>query len=260
MEGSMKNALDDTNARGRKLGRDMTFNPLAKGFSSGSHLDSAGLRFMCQHNRDHSPVDTERVRYSSRINLVVIGSSTGGPAALAEILPALPKHFPIPILIVQHMPAAFTKCLGEDLSMKSVIPVAEARGGTLLRPGQAWIAPGDFHVTVRSRGMHVELVTNQEPPEHFCRPSVDVLFRSVAEVYGAGALAIVLTGMGKDGVSGARAIRAQGGHVLVQDEATSVVWGMPGAVVRAGLANDILPLSRISDELLRLVRMGGGSP
>lgn len=256
----MKETPDDTNACGLELRWDMTSKPQANRIPPGSHPDSGTFRFMCRDAREHSFVETERIGHFSPINLVVIGSSTGGPAALAEILPALPRQFPVPILIVQHMPAAFTKCLGEDLSMKSVIPVAEARAGTLLRPGQAWIAPGDFHVTVRSRGMHVELAMNQDPPEHFCRPSVDVLFRSVAKVYGAGVLAIVLTGMGKDGVSGARAIRAQGGHVLVQDEETSVVWGMPGAVVRAGLANDILPLSRISDELLRLVRMGGGSP
>jgi two-component system, chemotaxis family, protein-glutamate methylesterase/glutaminase len=238
----------------------MTSTPQANRFPFGPHTDSGGLRLMGRHGREHSPAESESGSHSKPINLVVIGSSTGGPAALAEILPALPMQFPVPILIVQHMPAAFTKCLGEDLSLKSAIPVTEGRAGTVLRPGRAWIAPGDFHVTVRSRGMHVELAMNQDPPEHFCRPSVDVLFRSVADVYGAGVLAVVLTGMGKDGVAGARAIRAQGGYVLAQDEESSVVWGMPGAVVRAGLADAVLPLSRISGELLRLVRIGWGSP
>lgn len=189
------------------------------------------------------------------ITVVAIGVSTGGPNALADVIPRFPRDFPVPILIVQHMPPIFTKCLGERLSVKSLIPVAEGQPGTILSPGKAWIAPGDFHMTVQKRGNQVELVMNQNPPENSCRPAVDVLFRSVAEVYGAGVLGVVLTGMGQDGMLGAEKIQAQGGQILAQDEATSVVWGMPGAVVQAGYADKVLPLSCIAGEIVRKVQV-----
>ena len=193
---------------------------------------------------------------NQEVDILAIGVSTGGPNALAEVLPRIPANFPVPIVIVQHMPPVFTKCLGERLSSESAIPVQEAQPGQILSPGQAWIAPGDFHMTVHRKGTDVELLMNQDPQEHSCRPAVDVLFRSVAEVYGSRVLAVILTGMGEDGRRGCELIRSKGGRVFAQDEATSVVWGMPGAVVKAGLAEKILPLSCVVSEIDRAVKLG----
>ena len=141
--------------------------------------------------------------------------------------------------------------LAERLSAKYAIPAKEAVAGTRLEPGVAWIAPGDFHMTICREGLAVVLRLNQDPPENSCRPAVDVLFRSVAKTYGAATLAVVLTGMGQDGLRGCEVIREAGGQILAQDEATSVVWGMPGHVARAGLADRVLPLASIGDEIVR---------
>ena len=183
--------------------------------------------------------------------VVAIGTSTGGPNALAEILPRIPGDFPLPILIVQHMPPVFTAFLAERLSATSRIPVKEASPRAEVGPGRAWIAPGDFHMIVRREGARVWLSTIQIPPENSCRPSADVLFRSVAEVYGPRSLAVVLTGMGQDGLRGCERIREVGGQIMVQDEASSVIWGMPGAVATAGIADRVLPLAEIADEIIR---------
>ncbi|MDH5426917.1 MAG: chemotaxis response regulator protein-glutamate methylesterase [Nitrospirota bacterium] len=191
-----------------------------------------------------------------QVNIVAIGVSTGGPNALAEVMPLIPKDCPVPILIVQHMPPVFTKCLAERLTMKSQIPIHEGQPGDVVVPGHAWIAPGDYHMVVERKGTQVVLATNQDPPENSCRPAVDVMFRSVAKIYGHAVLAVVLTGMGQDGMRGAEVIREAGGHVIAQDEASSVVWGMPGSVVHAGLQHSILPLSQISTEIMRKVRAG----
>ncbi|MBW4602725.1 MAG: chemotaxis response regulator protein-glutamate methylesterase [Calothrix sp. FI2-JRJ7] len=190
---------------------------------------------------------------TSSIDIVAIGVSTGGPNALAEILPKLPADFPAAILIVQHMPPMFTKLMAERLASKCHIPVAEAIPGTTVKPGHVWIAPGDYHLEVLRDNNIVKLVTNQAPPENSCRPAVDVLFRSVAKVYGNKSLGVVLTGMGKDGLQGAEYIHACGGHIFVQDQASSVVWGMPGFVANAGLAESILPISKMADAILQLV-------
>jgi two-component system chemotaxis response regulator CheB len=188
-----------------------------------------------------------------RADVVAIGVSTGGPAALMDLLTTFPADFPVPILIVQHMPPAFTKLLADRLSAKASIRVAEGRPSQPLLPGHAWIAPGDFHMAVERSGEVVRIVTNQQPPENSCRPAVDVLFRSVAQVFGQHALAVIMTGMGQDGLRGCADIQAAGGHVLVQDEASSVVWGMPGFVARAGIAEGILPLDRLGAEIIARV-------
>jgi two-component system chemotaxis response regulator CheB len=190
---------------------------------------------------------------SHPINVVAIGASTGGPNALAEIFAMLPATLPVPIVLVQHMPPMFTRLLAERLSAQSRIVVQEAAPGTQLRPGRAWIAPGDYHMAVVRDACAVRLRVHQDPPENSCRPAADVLLRSVAQAYGSGALCVILTGMGQDGLLGCKAVRAAGGHIVAQDEATSVVWGMPGAVVRAGLADRVLPISLIADEVLRQV-------
>jgi two-component system, chemotaxis family, protein-glutamate methylesterase/glutaminase len=194
--------------------------------------------------------------------IVAIGVSTGGPNALAEVIPQLPASLPVPVVIVQHMPPIFTKLLAERLAAKSQIRVEEGRPGERLEPGLAWVAPGDFHMAVERKAGGVQLVTHRQPPENSCRPAVDVLFRSVAEVYGPRALGVVMTGMGQDGLRGSERIREAGGRVLAQDEATSVVWGMPGFVAQSGLAEKVLPLSQIAAEIVLRVSdpRAAGSP
>jgi two-component system, chemotaxis family, protein-glutamate methylesterase/glutaminase len=187
------------------------------------------------------------------IRVLAIGSSTGGPNALAEVIPRLPADFPVPVVVVQHMPPMFTHLLAERLNSQSGLEVREAVAGKELEPGQVWIARGDYHMTLARLGTAVILKLNQGTPENSCRPAVDVLFRSVAQVFGPAVLAVVMTGMGCDGARGAALVREAGGEILVQDEATSVVWGMPGAVVSAGVADKICPLPEISQEIIRRV-------
>lgn len=177
--------------------------------------------------------------------LVAIGVSTGGPAALHALLSDLPANLGAPVLIVQHMPAAFSGLLAKRLAGVARVPVLEAVHGTVIAPGKVWIAPGDHHLAIARRGAQLVLEISQGPPEHSCRPSVDVLFRSVAAEVGARTVAVVLTGMGQDGLDGCKQIHAAGGTVLVQDAASSVVWGMPGAVARAGLADRVVPLAEM---------------
>ena len=184
---------------------------------------------------------------------MAIGTSTGGPNALAEVLPRIPKNFPVPIVVVQHMPPIFTRMLAERLAGRSEIPVEEGIADAILAPGRAWIAPGNFHMKVMRAGQGGRLNLSQDPPENSCRPAVDVLFRSVVAAYGANVLGVVMTGMGSDGVLGAQAIRDAGGDVIVQDEASSVVWGMPGLVYASGLADAAYPLGHLATEITRRV-------
>ncbi|HEV2688211.1 MAG TPA: chemotaxis response regulator protein-glutamate methylesterase [Bryobacteraceae bacterium] len=200
-----------------------------------------------------SPVVAAPRRAPARIDIVAIGASTGGPNALAEVVPQFPADFPVPIVIVQHMPPLFTRLLADRLNRGARLTVQEGQEGGKVESGQVWIAPGDQHMTVTRKGTDIVLALKQDPPENSCRPAVDVLFRSVAETYGANALAVVLTGMGSDGTRGAQVIRAAGGEVMVQDEASSVVWGMPGSVVAASLADRIYPLANIVPEVVRRV-------
>lgn len=183
------------------------------------------------------------------IELLAIGTSTGGPNALAEVLAALPAEFPVPVVIVQHMPPTFTRFLAERLARVCPLPVREAVAGARLVPGEVWIAPGDYHLVVSGVRSACTLQLLQTPCENSCRPSVDVLFRSAAQVFRQGVLGVVMTGMGQDGLRGAETICAAGGRVWAQDAATSVVWGMPGFVVQHGLAQRILPLGIIGNEV-----------
>jgi two-component system chemotaxis response regulator CheB len=189
----------------------------------------------------------------ARPEILVIGVSTGGPNALAALFAGLPASFPIPIALVQHMPPMFTRILAERLSQSSKIAVHECTEGMVPRAGQAYVAPGDHHMRLGRQGPAVTLHLNRDSPENACRPAVDVLFRSAAEVYRSRVLALVLTGMGRDGLRGAQTIREAGGQIWAQDEATSVVWGMPGAVVREGLTERVLPLGQIGPEIVRRV-------
>ncbi|HBE20571.1 MAG TPA: chemotaxis response regulator protein-glutamate methylesterase [Cyanobacteria bacterium UBA11149] len=206
-------------------------------------------------------IETEKIIYHPKspsrkpMEIVAIGVSTGGPNALEAILPQFPPNFPVPIVIVQHMPPVFTKRLAERLAQKSQIQIKEGFTSGRLTPGLAWIAPGDYHLIVERQGTTIQLRTHQEKPENSCRPAVDVLFRSVAKIYGSSTLAVVLTGMGQDGFNGCQSIREVGGEIIVQDEATSVVWGMPGIVANAGLADRVLPLPEIAGEIIRRVEL-----
>ncbi len=197
---------------------------------------------------------TGTTRLASRVDILAIGTSTGGPNALAALFPALPSDLPVPIVVVQHMPPLFTRLLSERLNKTSGLTIKEGVKGQKLETCHAWIAPGDFHMVLERREGSVSLALNQDPPENSCRPAVDVLFRSVAKTFGANVLAVVLTGMGSDGVRGCEVIREHGGQVLVQDEASSVVWGMPGQVAAAGCADGVFPLDAMALEIERRVR------
>jgi two-component system chemotaxis response regulator CheB len=183
------------------------------------------------------------------LELVAVGSSTGGPAAIDEISRALPKSFPLPVVIVQHMPPAFVPDLAERINARSTLPFVVARHGDVVGPGRILLAPGDRHLTLRRDGATVTVELGDAPAVNGCRPSVDVLFKSVAQAYGSGALGVVLTGMGQDGLDGSQEIVDGGGRVIVQDEASSVIWGMPGRIARAGLADAVVPLREIGGEL-----------
>jgi len=199
------------------------------------------------------PFSDLSARPQARIDVVAIGASTGGPNALTELIPEFPADFPVPIVIVQHMPPLFTRLLAERLDTLAPLKVQEGREGAKVQRGQVWIAPGGQHMTVDRKGTEFVLGLNQDAQENSCRPAVDVLFRSVAQTYGANVLGVVLTGMGTDGTRGSAVVREAGGEVIVQDEASSVVWGMPGSVVAASLADRIYPLTGIGPEVVRRV-------
>ena len=202
-----------------------------------------------------SPIPAkQRVSPAVTPAIVAIGTSTGGPNALTQIIPSLPADFPIPIVVVQHMPPLFTGLLAERLNAHSHLNVYEAAARMEVEVGSVYLAPGDYHMTLRRHGTKVLFGLNQNPPENWCRPAVDVLFRSVVETFGARTLGVILTGMGHDGLRGCELIRAGGGQTVVQDETSSVVWGMPGSVAKAGLADRILPLAQIAQEIKRRVK------
>lgn len=201
-----------------------------------------------------APAPLRRVPGGPRaVEAVLIGASTGGPNALTEIVPSLPATLGVPVLVVQHMPTLFTRLLAERLDDRSALRVEESVSGRAVRPGHVYIAAGGVHMAVRRQDGLVELQDDDGPPEHSVKPAVDVLFRSAVAVWGGALLAVVLTGMGNDGMLGARQVVDAGGTVLAQDEATSVVWGMPGAVVRGGLAHEVLPLDRVASAIVQRV-------
>lgn len=188
----------------------------------------------------------------TRPNIILIGASTGGPPALLKLFTALRGAVEQPILLTQHMPPTFTALLAEQLTRAGARPCAEARDGERIKPGHCYIAPGGWHMVVAREGAMPTLRLNQDPPENFCRPAVDPLFRTAAQVFGSGALGVVLTGMGADGAKGCEALARAGGHFIVQDQASSVVWGMPGAAAATGLAAGILPLDQIGPWVRRV--------
>jgi len=206
-----------------------------------------------------------RIALPSRIDIVGIGVSTGGPNALTEVIPRLAADFPVPILLVQHMPPIFTASLADHLNQKSRLSVREAKDGEPILPGQVLIAPGGNHMVVRrrtegdSRESFPIVGLNENPPENSCRPSVDVLFRSMAAQYEGNMLAVIMTGMGNDGCEGVRAMKRRGCICLTQSEASCVVYGMPLAVDDAGLSDEQLPLERLADRINYLVKKNRGA-
>ncbi len=192
--------------------------------------------------------------------LIGIGVSTGGPNALAELLPRLPKNLPVPIVVVQHMPPIFTKHLAERLDAVSAVRVVEASDGELLQSGSVYLAPGGHHLEVMRGERGLELRIVDTPPENSCRPAVDVLFRSIARTCGAASIGCILTGMGRDGLKGCEAMVQAGARIFVQDQPSSVVWGMPGVVAEAGLAEKVVPLVGFPFELQQAVRHSTVAP
>lgn len=195
-----------------------------------------------------------RVQRHAPVEIVAIAASTGGPTALRVLLTGLPADFPVPIVVVQHMPPVFTERLAQQLDASTPLRVREAKGGEPLCAGDVWLAPGDRHLCIDGTGDRARIALSEAPPENSCRPAADVLFRCVARAFGPGVLAVVLTGMGQDGLVGSECIAAAGGRVIAQDQETSSVWGMPRKIEEAGLADVVLPLGGIAAELQRRVR------
>ena len=227
----------------------------------------AKIKIHCRHLVETLPVVAKftttataklavRPLTSVMAEVVCIGTSTGGPNALAEVFKNFPADFPLPILIVQHMPPIFTAMLAERLNTHGSVKFHEGAEGQLVEPGHAYIAPGGKHMEVKRAGLTSVLHLTEAAPENSCRPAVDVLFRSAVAVYGEKILAVIMTGMGQDGFRGCELIRERGGQIVVQDEASSVVWGMPGCVAHAGLADKIVPLNQIAGEIARRTPAG----
>ncbi len=188
--------------------------------------------------------------------IIAIGSSTGGPQALLKFINSLKDTLTVPVVITQHMPATFTKILAGHLNKATGLECAEGADGTVLEAGKVYIAPGDFHMTVEKEDEKYVIRLNDDPPENFCRPAVDPLFRSVAAAYGPASLGVILTGMGQDGLEGSKVLVNEGGTIIAQDEKSSVVWGMPGAVSTAGICNAVLPLDELGSKVQRLFKGG----
>jgi two-component system, chemotaxis family, protein-glutamate methylesterase/glutaminase len=201
-------------------------------------------------NTDHNT--SHNANNHSKCKILAIGASTGGPPALQHILTSFPKDFPVPIIIAQHMPKLFTQSFAQRLDKASQIMVKEAENGEMLKPGIALVAPGDTHMGIKRRGndVVVELVNDSK---YIFRPSVDLLMSSTANVYGSHSLGIILTGMGNDGLVGIKEIKSKNGYVIAQDEDTCVVYGMPRAVVNANMADAVLPIDKISEEIIKVL-------
>lgn len=191
-----------------------------------------------------------------RPKLLSIGSSTGGPQALFKFVEKLDRGINVPVIVTQHMPATFTRILAEHISKSTEWPCHEGIPGEALEPGIIYLAPGDYHMVIEKKDGTPRIALNQNAPENFCRPAVDPMLRSAVDVFGGRVLTTILTGMGSDGMRGCQTVVESGGTVVAQDEDTSVVWGMPGAVARAGLCSAILPLDEMSDYINKRFRVG----
>jgi len=210
--------------------------------------------------RVERPAPAAAVAPRSGLKAIGIGCSTGGPQALAALVRGLTRPLPVPVLVVQHMPAGFTAMLADHLNRLNKLPCAEAQDGEALRPGRLYLAPGDRHMVAEAApGGGLVARLNSGPPENFCRPAVDPMLRSLSVACGGGVLAVIMTGMGSDGLGGCRAVVAAGGTVIAQDEASSVVWGMPGAVAKAGIAKILLPPEQLAEQILAAMPARAGA-
>jgi two-component system chemotaxis response regulator CheB len=245
-QGSLDRSMD--RLREEMIPKIKQFFCLVKPTEAADRIKSA-LTTMEQAGQPGRPGTQPR---KARPKVVAIGVSTGGPTALGAILPMLPVDFALPILVVQHMPPLFTRLLADRLNATCRLPAGEAVQDSPVEPGRIVIAPGDFHMKLSSSGGAVRILLDQSPRQNSCRPAVDALFGSCAQVYGGAVLAVVLTGMGQDGLHGVEILKAQGASVIAQDEASSVVWGMPGAIVNAGLADHVVSLDEVVPEILRI--------
>ena len=233
---------------------------LADGLSSLQSEMVSKIRALCPRQ---GPAERPAPRSSARptarpsaspVEIVAIGVSTGGPNALADVFSGFSSAYRTPTLIVQHMPPTFTRLLAQRLDKNCPLHVREGEDGAPVAAGDAWVAPGDYHMVLAGNRESPRLQLTQGEKVQSCRPAVDVLFESVAKQYGSSALAVVLTGMGQDGLRGSEAIHSAGGRVIAQDEATSVVWGMPGYVARANLADEVLPLHEVASTIESICR------
>ncbi len=213
------------------------------------HLNSNAQKQSLKVSTPDEDLISPKIKFYKQPEVLVIGTSTGGPKALAELLPQVPVDLPIPILIVQHMPQGFTEILAAHIQKDTGRITEEAKDNGPLESNKTYVAPGGSHLLIGEKNGQKITKVNQAPPEHFCRPSVNPLFRSAAKHFGNSTLAVMLTGMGEDGIEGSHEIARAGGTIIAQDEASSVVWGMPAAVVYAGLADKVLPLSEIAAEI-----------
>ncbi|MBP1908884.1 protein-glutamate methylesterase/protein-glutamine glutaminase [Methanolobus bombayensis] len=239
-----------------------------------SKVDLKKLGFMEEHvkisrEKKSKPLPSKpkrRVATKSAVHhangkIVAIASSTGGPRALEQVVPKLPGNLKVPVVIVQHMPAGFTASLAQRLDGQSALTVTEAKEGDVLHPGHVYLAPGNYHMEIKSTekgGIYHEVVTlNQKPREQGVRPCANILFRSLVPIYGANIVSAILTGMGADGADGVEEIKKAGGKVITEDERSCVVYGMPKAVVQRGLADSIVPLEKVSSEIVRMLNSSG---
>lgn len=227
-------------------GTDRPRTPLMPNVPRGMPMAPSAMPPAAQRNRAKA----------GKIDIVVIGVSTGGPQALRQVIGDLPKNLPVPVVIVQHMPEQFTKLLADRLNQSCPIDVAEATPGEILRAGTVRIARGGIHLIVQGAGTTTRLNFDDGPPENSCKPAVDPLFRSVAKLYGPRALGVVLTGMGSDGAIGAVAMRDAGAHIIAQDQQSCVVWGMPRSVVERHAADVVLPLDKVAREIATRAMVG----
>ncbi|MBO3130005.1 protein-glutamate methylesterase/protein-glutamine glutaminase [Dermatophilus congolensis] len=230
--------------------------PPNRGIFGGRPPASAGVPGAAQ---GAAPVDLSAVKPTGVVDVVAIGISTGGPDALTRVISTLPGNFPVPIVVTQHMPPVFTELFAQRLDTRSKLRVVEAKQGERLEPGKVMIAPGDWHMRVKKTASGAVAELDQGPQENYCRPAVDPMFRSIAEAYKGNVLAVIMTGMGHDGYRGAEPILAAGGQLIVQDEATSVVWGMPGAAVAAGLPLQQYSLDKLAEAIMTRVNAGRGA-
>ena len=218
--------------------------------------DSSGKNSNSLEFSSSTVSDLSNLELKKKPAIIAIGISTGGPAALGQLLPRLPQDLAVPIVIVQHMPPVFTASLAEELNRSSPMKVVEGKDGMNLCPGMVAIAPGGTQMKVDRSALGTKLVVNDDPPERSCKPSVDYLFRSLAEQYGSECLPVIMTGMGNDGLLGCRLLKRRGASVVAQDEASSVVYGMPRQIIDNDLADAVCSLDQLPEKITSLVKCG----